>query len=462
MIRIFKHYIPKSILALAIIECIMLYFIIWLAMIVRFKQIGDVPPTFYNNTTEKIFFVIIVYLVLLATGLYRLDTCRDLKMSAARLSVSMVLAFFAISVALYMFPDITIWRSVAVYAIVFTYLFLIFDRFIFLYFVDHESIEKRVIVLGAGSRAKRVLESNNKATSNVNFIAFFKMSENENEIKDATDYNEIENLEKFAEANSCQEIVVANEERRGTLPVADLLACKINGTYISEAASFIEQHVGALNLAMFNPSWMIFSDGFDNTKKRDLFLKRLFDIIASTILLIVTTPVIILTAIAVKLTSVGPVFYRQKRVGLMGKDFGVLKFRSMTVNAEADGVPKWAKEDDSRVTLVGKFIRKSRIDEIPQIFNVLRGQMSFVGPRPERPYFVEQLTENIPMYDKRNTVKPGITGWAQLNYPYGSSEEDSRRKLEYDLYYIKNYSIFLDLLILVQTIRVVLWPDGVR
>lgn len=462
MIRIFKHYIPKSILVLAIYECIMLYFVIWLALVARFSQIGEAPPTFYDYTAEKFFYVVIVYLVLLATGLYRLDTCRDLKMSAARLSVSMVLAFFAISIALFMFPDITIWRSVAVYAIVFTYLILIFGRFIFLFFVDHESIEKRVIVLGAGSRAKRVLESNNKATSNVKFIAFLKMSENETEIKNAIYYSDIESLEKFVEYEACQEIVVANEERRGTLPLADLLACKINGTYISEAASFIEQQVGALNLAMFNPSWMIFSDGFDNTKKRDLFLKRLFDIIASAILLIVSTPVIILTAIAVKLTSSGPVFYRQTRVGLMGQDFDVLKFRSMTANAEADGVPKWAKQDDSRVTLVGKFIRKTRIDEIPQIFNVFRGQMSFVGPRPERPYFVEQLTEKIPMYDKRNTVKPGITGWAQLNYPYGASEEDSKRKLEYDLYYIKNYSIFLDLLILVQTIRVVLWPDGVR
>ncbi|MBT6329766.1 MAG: TIGR03013 family PEP-CTERM/XrtA system glycosyltransferase [Kordiimonadaceae bacterium] len=393
----------------------MLYFIIWLALIVRFSQIGDPIPTMLEYSFEKIFYVITVYLVLLATGLYRLDICRDLKMTAARLSVSMVLAFFTISIVLYMFPDIVIWRSVAVYAIVLTYLFLIAGRFIFLNFVDHESIEKRVIVLGAGGRAKRVLESNNKATSNVKFIAFLKMSDNEVEIKDAINFSEIESLEKFVEQEACQEIVVANEERRGTLPVSDLLACKINGTYISEAASFIEQQIGALNLSMFNPSWMIFSDGFDNTKKRDLFLKRLFDIIASAILLIVSSPIILLTALMIKLSSVGPIFYRQERVGLMGQNFEVLKFRSMTVNAEEDGVPKWAQKDDVRVTLVGKFIRKTRIDEIPQIFNVFRGQMSFVGPRPERPYFVEKLVEKIPLYDKRNTVKPGITGWAQLS-----------------------------------------------
>tara|TARA_R110002096_G_scaffold367840_1_gene561117 strand:+ start:55388 stop:56776 length:1389 start_codon:yes stop_codon:yes gene_type:complete len=462
MIRIFKHYIPKSILYLAIIECIILYLVIWFALSMRFVQIGDVAPRIDEYNAEKIFYVVIVYLVLLATGLYRLDTCRDIKISVVRLSVSMVLSFFAISVALFMFPEIDIWRSVSVYAIAITYVVLIFGRLIFLKYVDHESIETRVIVLGAGKRAKRVLECNDKTTSNIKFIAFLRMGENENEIKDAKNFSDIESLEKLVEEEACQEIVVAIEERRGRLPVSDLLACKINGTYISEAASFIERQVGALNLAMFNPSWMIFSDGFDNTKKLDLFVKRFFDVVASAILLIVSMPLLLLTAIAVKLTSKGPIFYRQERMGLMGRPFDVLKFRSMTVNAEADGVPKWAQQDDARVTLVGKFIRKTRIDEIPQIFNVLRGDMSFVGPRPERPYFVEQLTEKIPMFDKRHTVKPGITGWAQLNYPYGASEEDSRRKLEYDLYYIKNYSIFLDLLILVQTIRVVLWPDGVR
>ncbi|MEZ5758873.1 MAG: TIGR03013 family PEP-CTERM/XrtA system glycosyltransferase [Emcibacteraceae bacterium] len=440
----------------------MLYLVIWLALAIRFDQIGDPVPGFNDYTAEKIFYVVIVYLVLLATGLYRLETCRDIRISAVRLSVSMILSFFAISIALYMFPNIDIWRSVSVYAIILTYLMLISVRFFFLHFVDHESIETRVIVLGAGKRAKRVLESDDKSTSNVKFIAFLRMGENENEIEDAINYKDIESLEGLVEKRACQEIVVAIEERRGTLPVSDLLACKINGTYISEAASFIERQVGALNLAMFNPSWMIFSDGFDNTKKRDLFVKRLFDVLASATLLIVSMPLLIITALAVKLTSKGPVFYRQERTGLMGKNFDVLKFRSMTQNAEADGVPQWAQKNDARVTLVGKFIRKTRIDEIPQIFNVLRGDMSFVGPRPERPYFVEQLTQKIPMFDKRHTVKPGITGWAQLNYPYGASEEDSRRKLEYDLYYIKNYSIFLDLLILVQTIRVVLWPDGVR
>lgn len=462
MIRIFKHYIPKSILYLAIFESLLLYLIIWLAQTLRSIQIGDSVPQIGDFFVEKIFFVLVVYLVFLATGLYRLETCRDIKFSAARLLVSMLLAFVAVSVGLYMFPNVDIWRSVILYAFILTFLVILLSRFLFLKLVDHRSIEKRVIVLGAGKRALKVLESNNNATSNVRFKAFVKMSDQEIAIDDAVDFKELDSLQSLVDREACQEIVVAIEERRGNLPVSDLLSCKVNGTYISDAASFIEQQVGMLNLEMFNPSWMIFSDGFDHSKKIDLFLKRAFDILASSILLILSVPLLIITTIAIKLTSKGPAFYKQERVGAMDKTFDVLKFRSMTVNAEEDGVPKWAQKNDTRVTLVGKIIRKTRIDEIPQIFNVFKGDMSFVGPRPERPYFVGQLSEKIPMYDKRHTVKPGITGWAQLNYPYGASEEDSKRKLEYDLYYIKNYSIFLDLLILVQTIRVVLWPDGAR
>lgn len=462
MIRIFKHYIPKSILYLAVFESLLLYLIIWLAQTLRSIQIGDTVPAIGDFMVEKLFFVFVVYLVFLATGLYRLETCRDLKFTAVRLLVSMALAFIAVSVGLYMFPDVDIWRSVILYAFILIFVAILFSRFLFLKLVDHRRIEKRVIVLGAGKRALQVLESNNNATSNVRFKAFVKMSDQENEVKDALCFKEIDSLQSLVDQEACQEIVVAIEERRGNLPVSELLSCKVNGTYISDAASFIEQQVGMLNLEMFNPSWMIFSDGFDNSKKIDLILKRTFDVLASSVLLVLSIPILVLTSFAIKLTSKGPIFYKQERVGLMDKTFDVLKFRSMTVNAEEDGVPKWAQKNDARVTLVGNIIRKTRIDEIPQIFNVLKGDMSFVGPRPERPYFVEQLTEKIPMFDKRHTVKPGITGWAQLNYPYGASEDDSKRKLEYDLYYIKNYSIFLDLLILVQTIRVVLWPDGAR
>ncbi|HEY8351792.1 MAG TPA: exopolysaccharide biosynthesis polyprenyl glycosylphosphotransferase, partial [Sphingomonadales bacterium] len=204
-----------------------------------------------------------------------------------------------------------------------------------------------------------------------------------------------------------------------------------------------------------------FSDGFGRSGRFDLFLKRLFDVTTSLLLLLLTLPILIVTAIAIKVTSPGPVFYRQERVGQGGRTFMVLKFRSMRTDAERNG-PQWAQANDDRVTPVGRLIRTARIDEIPQIFNVLKGDMSFVGPRPERPVFVEQLAKEIPFYLERHRVKPGITGWAQINYPYGASVEDARHKLQYDLYYIKNYSIFLDFLVLIQTLRVVLWPEGAR
>ena len=191
-------------------------------------------------------------------------------------------------------------------------------------------------------------------------------------------------------------------------------------------------------------------------------LKRAFDIVASLVLLAFSMPALALAALAVRLESRGPVFYRQERVGLNGRPFMLLKFRSMRTDAERDGVPRWAAVNDSRVTRVGAFIRKTRIDELPQIFNVLKGEMSFIGPRPERPFFVEELRQAIPYYFERHRVKPGISGWAQLNYPYGASIEDAKEKFQYDLYYIKNYSLFLDFIVLVQTARVILWPQGVR
>ena len=190
--------------------------------------------------------------------------------------------------------------------------------------------------------------------------------------------------------------------------------------------------------------------------------KRIFDVVASGTLLLFSLPIMVFAALAIKMESRGPIFYRQERVGLNGETFMLLKFRSMRTDAEKDGVPRWADLNDSRVTRVGSFIRQTRIDEIPQIFNVLKGEMSFIGPRPERPFFVDELRQVIPYYFERHRVKPGISGWAQLNYPYGASVEDAKEKFQYDLYYIKNYSLFLDLIVLVQTARVVLWPDGVR
>jgi sugar transferase (PEP-CTERM system associated) len=245
------------------------------------------------------------------------------------------------------------------------------------------------------------------------------------------------------------------------LPLSDLLRIKTTGVHVNDFSSFIERETGRVDLDTVNPSWLIFSDGFSSGRAISSAVKRLFDIAASSLLLIVSAPVIVVFAIAVKLDSKGPAFYRQQRVGLFGQNFDVIKLRSMRTDAEVGGA-QFAQENDPRVTRLGQFIRKVRIDELPQTWSVLKGEMSFVGPRPERPQFVSELEEQLPYYAERHMVKPGITGWAQINYPYGANLEDSRHKLEYDLYYAKNYTPFLDLLILLQTLRVVLWSEGAR
>jgi sugar transferase (PEP-CTERM system associated) len=257
-----------------------------------------------------------------------------------------------------------------------------------------------------------------------------------------------------------ERIVVALDDRRGTMPIESLLECKLQGTSIDDGISFFEAISGKILVENVNPAWLIFSNGFQ-TGRFSYFVKRVLDIILSIFLLILSLPLSLLTALLIKMESPGPVFYLQDRVGEREKTFKVIKFRSMRQDAEKDGAV-WAMKDDNRVTRIGDLIRKIRIDEIPQMWNVLRGEMSFVGPRPERPVFVEKLNKIIPYYSLRHSVKPGISGWAQICYPYGASEEDALRKLEYDLYYIKNQSIFIDMLVIFRTIKTVLFQKGSR
>jgi sugar transferase (PEP-CTERM system associated) len=255
-------------------------------------------------------------------------------------------------------------------------------------------------------------------------------------------------------------IIVALDERRGKFPIDQLLFCRLKGIRVEDGLTFTEYLAGKLSVENLNPSSLIFSDGF----KRSSILravKRCFDILFSLVALTFFSPISIMVTIAIKLDSKGPILYRQGREGQDGKIFDLLKFRSMCVNAEENG-PVWAGMEDQRITRVGRLIRKLRFDEIPQMINVLRGDMSFVGPRPERPFFTEELKKEIPFYSQRNTIKPGITGWAQVRYPYGASKEDALEKLKYDLYYIKYMSPLFDLLIIFETIKVVLFGIGAR
>ncbi len=267
-------------------------------------------------------------------------------------------------------------------------------------------------------------------------------------------------LLSVCESTGSKLVVVALDDRRGTMPVDDLLTCKVKGIHIEDGITFFEGLTGKILVENVNPAWLVFSEGFQFTRMSYL-LKRAMDVVLSVLGLVATLPITIPIAILIKLDSPGPVFYLQERVGEKDRNFKVIKFRSMRTDAEKDGAV-WAMKNDTRVTRIGGFIRKVRIDEIPQFLNVLKGEMSFVGPRPERPVFVEKLTKTIPYYRLRHTVKPGITGWAQVCYPYGASEEDALRKLEYDLYYIKNQTLFIDLLIIFRTIKTVLFQKGSR
>ena len=256
-------------------------------------------------------------------------------------------------------------------------------------------------------------------------------------------------------------MVAVSERRGGALPLRELLDCKLYGVRVLDLASHFEQTLGQIRLDSLRAGWLIFGDGFRQGFFRTM-IKRAFDIICALVLLAITLPIMLVTAIFIVLESGFPIFYRQERVGLNGRLFNVIKFRSMRTDAEKDGKPRWATGNDARVTRVGRFIRKTRIDELPQLFSVLTGGMSLVGPRPERPYFVDQLTREIPFYAVRHSVKPGVTGWAQVRYHYGASVEDSAEKLQYDLYYVKNHTLFLDLVVLFETVGVVLTGKGAQ
>jgi sugar transferase (PEP-CTERM system associated) len=269
----------------------------------------------------------------------------------------------------------------------------------------------------------------------------------------------IADLSAIVEETRPDVVVVVQQDRRGRFPANPLLECRLRGIAVEDWPTFYEKATGKILVTELRPSWLIFSDGFVKTARTEI-IKRLFDVTLASAGLILAAPAMALVAIAIKIESAGPVFYRQPRSGQNGCVFILNKFRSMREDAEEGTGPVWAQQDDSRVTRVGALLRRTRLDELPQLFNVLLGHMSFIGPRPERPEFVHALQKEIPYYMKRLSMKPGITGWAQVKYRYGSSVEDSLEKLQYDLYYIKNLSLFLDLLILLNTVQVVLFARG--
>jgi sugar transferase (PEP-CTERM system associated) len=464
MIRVFRHYISRIYLAIFLLDLCVFFSAFYFGVFFRFYP--DPLKQFPVDTLGIPSAIFAVLMVSSTTGMgvyQRVQRGGDAGL-ILRILGSFMLGVIMMGLVFYTFPAVFVGRGVFGYALLSALMLVLFLRYLFLKFVDRRKLRRRVLVLGAGAKAQLIQQYERK-TGNPGFrvVGFVPIGDEQWQVGSGKLCELRAPLNEYAQRNDIDEIVIALDDRRGGLLVNEILDCKMSGLQVVDLSSFFEREAGLVRVDCLLPSWLVFSDGFQYCGVQQL-IKRAFDISASLALLLVGWPVMLLAALAIAVESgwKAPIFYRQVRVGKDRALFKVIKFRSMCTDAEKDGRARWATQNDHRITRVGRFIRKARIDELPQIFNVLKGEMSFVGPRPERPEFVEKFTETIPYYSERHRMKPGITGWAQLCYPYGSSYQDTVEKLQYDLYYVKNYSLFLDLLIMLQTIEVVLWGKGAR
>jgi len=459
MVRIFKHYIPFSLVLVGLFEACVFFSALPIARYINEHDSNQLIGFFY---TEFIYTLVVIFSIA-AAGLYSRHLRENLRGVVFRSVLVLTVVFFVMSFLFYLHPTLFTARTSFIYALMITGGTLIITRTILFFLIDQEYFKKQILVYGAGNKAAHLNELRRKSdTRNMKLMGFIPVEDEEVVVEENQLVNLTDGLFNYISLNKIDEIVVAIDDRRKNFAVDDVLEFKVKGVEIIDISTFFERQTGRIKLHALHPSNLIFSDGFIHGGI-DLYIKRIFDISASLILLLVTWPVMLFTALAIMMESgfKGTIFYRQVRVGLFNKNFEVFKFRSMSMDAEKNGA-QFAQTSDPRVTKVGDIIRKFRIDELPQLYNVLRGDMSFVGPRPERPEFVKDLSNTIKYYEIRHYVKPGITGWAQICYPYGATEADTRNKLEYDLYYMKNYSIFLDIMILLQTMQVVIWRQGSR
>ncbi|MEQ8764996.1 MAG: TIGR03013 family PEP-CTERM/XrtA system glycosyltransferase [Planctomycetota bacterium] len=465
MIRIFRHYVPYRKLLLIGIESLLIFGALFIFL--NLPKLGD--PTWLNSS--RMWWAALAAVVITATcqlTMYYNDLY-DWKIYSARdefrirLVEALGYSFIVLALLMYLFErlfeklDLSVTRFIA--TVVLLFIILTAWRAFYKWIVVQGRFEERILLIGHGGLATKIRDViQERRDTGLRIHGFIQKDGTE---ADATGevVGGFEDIVDIARQQGISRVVVALTDRRGNLPVHELLACKMMGVKIEEGESLFERLTGKIAVERLRPSYLIFSDGFRKTRLT-LAAKRAGDIFFAVLGLILALPIIAVAVPLIKLDSPGPVFFRQKRVGQDGHIFTLLKFRSMREDAERKTGPIWATEGDTRITRIGKFIRKTRIDEIPQMLNVLKGDMSFVGPRPERPFFVEELKYEIPYYTERLTVKPGITGWAQINYPYGSSKQDALEKLQYDLFYIKNMSSFFDLFIMFSTIKVVLMRRG--
>nr|MBL0709705.1 TIGR03013 family PEP-CTERM/XrtA system glycosyltransferase [Colwellia sp.] len=411
-----------------------------------------------------VIFALINQLTSLALGLYDSKLRVNFRNIIRRLLMCVAVAFFIITIINPLYGEYALPIDILAIASLFSFIVVSCFRY-FTFKIDFFGFNKQVIlVLGAGERASVIERRMRRDVDRQNFSVHgyvIMKGDAEDGIKRETRINLESSLVNYCLEHGIDEIVVASDERRGSLSINELFACKVRGIEITEILDFIERETGQIAVNLIYPSWVIYSNGFSSVNYLRNALDWIFNTSMALILFTVTWPIMLLTALLIKLDEglKAPVFYFQERVGLDGEPFNIIKFRSMRLDAEKFGA-QMASEDDPRITKIGNTLRKYRIDELPQIYNVIRGEMGFVGPRPERPQFVQSLIKNIPYYNERHNVKPGLTGWAQLKYPYGATEADSLEKLKYDLYYIKHRSFLLDLLILVRTVEIVLFGKG--
>ncbi len=404
--------------------------------------------------------MLVIVTILYSVGLYAWRYIASPYQLVSRLLVGFLVSTPLLVVGYYLMLRGNILAPVFAVAAGVSFALILIARLLFHSLLEQETFKRRIIVLGAGDLAVRIAAMARRGGSGFRCAGFIPIEGEKNEFLGEQELTQ-DGLLQTVNDKSIDEIVIAMEDRRNHLMLMSLVDCRLEGVMISDYQTFCEREMGRVDLENLTPSWFFFRSGFRNSILQNA-LKRGFDIAAAISLVVFFLPVMILVVPALAATRDGPILYRQERVGLKGKVFTLIKFRSMRVNAEDPGKPQWARVNDHRVTRVGALIRKTRIDELPQLFNILKGDMSLVGPRPERPQYVEKLKARLPYYDERHRVKPGVTGWAQVNFGYAATLEDSKIKLEHDLYYIKYYSLFLDLIIILQTIRVVLWSEGSR
>ncbi|MCC6474832.1 MAG: TIGR03013 family PEP-CTERM/XrtA system glycosyltransferase [Burkholderiales bacterium] len=463
MIRIFSHYVSARLTLLVGLESLVIALSVYLSASVHLLAFGASPGAAGNVLLVTAALPLQMLVVITGLGLYDLSVWGNQRVVQVRL-LGAGLVTCAVALVLFrLVPSMNPGFDALMGSVIAAVCASALLRYGLCKWGDLSRFKARVLVLGTGSRVMKFAQFAQRNQNHV-VVGYLSLQPGQHFVPSPSVLTVApgETLLSIAEKYRVNQIVLAVRDRRGGgLPVQDLLKCRMNGIRITELPDFFEREYRQVLLESITPSWMVLGEGFRIGAWRN-FVKRLFDLMASAVLLIVALPVMIIAGICIFLEGGGPVIYRQERVGQGGRVFTVFKLRSMKTDAEGDGKPRWASANDDRTTRVGRIIRKLRIDELPQIVNVFRGEMSFVGPRPERPFFVDRLVEQIPYYSLRHTVKPGITGWAQVSCPYGATLDDTIEKLQHDLYYVKNHGLFLDLMVLIATIEVVLWGKGAR